>query len=65
VELQIIETQLSDSDVSTGNRSDNSPSHEQRSTEKKYSEVAIEKYYKGQNLLLFSLSLHTRKSTDM
>jgi hypothetical protein len=41
---------------------DKSPPLEQKSTQKKYSEVTIEKCYKGQNLLSSFLSLQTRKS---
>jgi hypothetical protein len=44
VEVQIAEEQLSDSDASTGNKSDKSPPHEQTNTQKEleYSEVTIE-----------------------
>jgi hypothetical protein len=43
-----------------------SPHHTNRKVLKKvYSEVAIEKLYKGQNFIYLFLSLQTRKSTGM
>jgi hypothetical protein len=62
MEVQTVEAQLSDSKSSTGDKF--SP-HEQKSNQREYSEVAIEKSYKGQNLLPFFLSLRIRESTDM
>jgi hypothetical protein len=52
VEVHIVKAQLSDSDSSTGNKSDKSPPYE-RKIIKMNSEVIIEKCYKGQNLLSF------------
>jgi hypothetical protein len=51
VKVQAVEAQLSDSDSSAGNKPDKSPPHKQKIIKKKYSEVTIEKCYKGHNLL--------------
>jgi hypothetical protein len=48
VEVQTVESHLSVSDSSTGNKSGKSPQEGQKSAKrKKYSEVTIEKCYKG------------------
>jgi hypothetical protein len=44
--------QLTDSNSISGNKSDKFAPHDQKSTQKEYSEVTIEKCYEGQNLFL-------------
>jgi hypothetical protein len=60
VEVQVVEVQLSDSDSSTGNKSDKCPPHEQRSTQK---EVIWSDDWKMQQRAEFAslISLQTRK----
>jgi hypothetical protein len=55
VEVQIVEVQLSDSDSSTGNKSNKSPPHKEKGTQKEVgsSEATNEECYKGQRLLSF------------
>jgi hypothetical protein len=50
VQVQIIKAQLSDSDGSTGNKSDKSPTRTGKYSKRSNSEVTTEKCYKGQNL---------------
>lgn len=47
MEVQVVEAQLFDSGISTGNNTDTFPPHEQKSTQKKYIETTVEKATKG------------------